>query len=45
MKKQKIQKLFEKEEELNGKLTFLASEKSFAKNWLSKAENKMWTHL
>ncbi len=38
-------KLFEKEEELNGKLTYLASEKSLAKNWLSKEEDKAWAHL
>ena len=37
-------KLFE-EEELDGKLTYLASEKSLARDWLSKEEDRAWAHL
>lgn len=38
------EKLFE-EESLTGKLTYLASEKSLAKNWLLKEEDEAWAHL
>lgn len=38
------EKLFE-EESLSGKLTYLASEKSLAKNWLLKEEDEAWAHL
>ena len=38
------EKLFEKEE-VKGKLTYLASEKSLAKNWMSKEEDEAWAHL
>lgn len=38
------EKLFE-EESLDGKLTYLASEKSLARDWLSKEENEAWAHL
>lgn len=38
------QKLFENEE-LSGKETYLASEKSLAKNWLLKEEDEAWEHL
>jgi len=38
------EKLFE-EEELSSKLTYLASEKALAKNWLSKEEDEAWAHL
>lgn len=33
------------DEELNSKLTMIASEKSLAKNWLSKEEDEAWSHL
>ncbi len=33
------------DEELNSKFTFLASEKSLARNWLSKEEDEAWKHL
>ncbi len=39
------EKLFEKEELVNGLLTYKASEKSLAKNWLTKEEDKAWAHL
>lgn len=38
------EKLFEKEE-VKGKLTYLASEKSLARNWMSKEEDEAWAHL
>lgn len=38
------QRLFEKEQ-ISGLLTALASEKSLAKDWLTKAEDKAWAHL
>ncbi len=38
------EKLFE-EEDLDGKLTYLASEKSLARDWLSKEEDEAWAHL
>lgn len=38
------EKLFEKEL-ANGMQTYLASEKSLAKNWLNKKEDKAWHHL
>ena len=34
-----------KEEELDGKLTYLASEKSLARDWLLKEEDEAWAHL
>ena len=37
------EKLFE--EQLNGKFTYLASEKTLAKNWLIKEEDEAWQHL
>lgn len=40
------QKLFEQEvENLGGIYTSKASEKSLAKNWLTKEEDKAWKHL
>ncbi|MBI2672166.1 DUF2281 domain-containing protein [Candidatus Woesearchaeota archaeon] len=40
------EKLFEEEkEELNGLFTYLASESSLAKTWLSKEEDEAWQHL
>lgn len=38
------EKLFEKEE-VKGKLTYLASEKSLTRNWMSKEEDEAWAHL
>ena len=38
------EKLFE-EENLTGKLTYFASEKSLARNWLLKEEDEAWAHL
>ncbi len=38
------EKLFE-DESLNGLQTYLASEESLAKNWLSKEEDQAWAHL
>ncbi len=38
------EKLFE-EENLDGRLTYLASEKSLARDWLSKEEDEAWAHL
>ena len=38
------EKLFE-DEELDSKMTYMASEKSLAKNWLSEEEDKAWAHL
>ncbi len=38
------EKLFE-EEDLDGKLTYLASEKSLARDWLLKEEDEAWAHL
>lgn len=38
------EKLFE-DENLNGKLTYLASEQTLAKNWLLKEEDEAWSHL
>lgn len=38
------QKLFEKEN-IGGLYTYKASEKSLAKNWSSKKEDKAWQHL
>ena len=32
-------------ENLDSKMTYLASEKSLAKNWLSKEEDVEWSHL
>ncbi|MDP3919058.1 MAG: hypothetical protein Q8Q35_04120 [Nanoarchaeota archaeon] len=37
--------LFEKNEKIGGLYTMLASEKSLARNWLSKEEDKVWEHL
>jgi hypothetical protein len=40
------EKLFEDgNEKKEGILTYLASERSLAKNWLSKEEEKAWRHL
>ena len=39
------EKLFEDQEKIGGKLTYLASEKTLAKNWLLKEEDKAWQHL
>ena len=38
------EKLFEGEER-SGLYTYLASEKSLARNWLTKEEDKAWAHL
>lgn len=38
------EKLFEKDA-VNGFQTYLASEKSLAKHWLSKEEEQAWAHL
>ena len=38
------EKLFENES-LDGFKTYLASEDSLAKNWLTEEENKAWAHL
>ncbi len=38
------EKLFE-EEDLDGKFTYLASEKSLARDWLSREEDEAWAHL
>lgn len=38
------EKLFDSEQ-ISGKLTSLASEKSLAKNWQSKEEDEAWSHL
>lgn len=38
------EKIFENEE-VGGKLTSIASEKSLARNWLSVEEDKAWAHL
>ena len=38
------EKLFDSEK-LSGTLTYLASEKSLAKNWNSKKEDEAWSHL
>ena len=38
------EKLFE-EEVFGGKHTYLASEKSLAKNWMKKEEDEAWAHL
>lgn len=38
------EKLFEGEN-MGGLYTYKASEKSLAKNWLSKKEDKAWQHL
>ena len=37
-------RLFE-DNQLDGRLTYLASENSLAKNWLSKEEDEAWAHL
>ena len=39
------EKLFEKDEKLSGRETYLASEKSLARNWLCEEEDKAWKHL
>lgn len=39
------EKLFEEEKAPSGLFTSLASEKSLAKNWLSKEEDEAWKHL
>lgn len=39
------EKLFEVPELLSGLQTYQASEKSLAKNWLTKEEEKAWKHL
>jgi len=36
------QRLFEN---VGGKYTYLASEKSLARNWLKKEEDEAWSHL
>lgn len=38
------EKLFE-DESINGLSTYLASERSLAKHWLSDEEEKAWAHL
>jgi len=39
-------KLFgEEAENLSGLYTYLASEKSLSRNWLSEKEDKAWAHL
>lgn len=38
------EKLFENED-ISGKFTAIASEKSLSKNWLTKEEDKAWKHL
>lgn len=38
-------KLFEETEQIGGRYAYLASEKSLAKDWLSKEEDKAWKHL
>ena len=38
------EKLFD-EESIGGFQTYLASEESLAKNWLTKEEDKAWAHL
>jgi hypothetical protein len=39
------EKLFEKDEQVSGILTAIASEKALAKNWLTKEEDDAWAHL
>ncbi len=39
------EKLFENETRLSGFSTYLASEKSLARNWLTKKEDEAWAHL
>jgi metal-responsive CopG/Arc/MetJ family transcriptional regulator len=39
------ERLFEKEQNLSGILTALASQKSLAKNWENENEDKAWEHL
>jgi len=39
------EKIFEREEKLNGMSTYLASEAVLAKDWLSKEEDDAWAHL
>lgn len=39
------EKLFDDNEHLSGTRTYLASEKSLAKNWLLKEEDEAWEHL
>jgi len=39
------QKLFEDEKPTGGLETYLASEASLAKNWLTEEEDRAWEHL
>lgn len=39
------QKLFEGEENIGGAFTYLASEDSLSRNYLSKSEDEAWKHL
>jgi hypothetical protein len=40
------ERLFESEKEsIGGLLTYMASEKSLARNWLSPEEDEAWEHL
>ena len=40
------EKLFDKNDEsISGLYTLIASEKSLAKNWLTKEEDEAWVHL
>lgn len=39
------EKLFDKHEPISGIYTAKASEKSLAKNWLTKEEDNAWKHL
>ncbi|MCH8519164.1 MAG: hypothetical protein LAT82_00220 [Nanoarchaeota archaeon] len=39
------EKLFENDEKISGKRTYLASEKALARNWLLQEEEEAWEHL